>query len=80
MTSDVFGGTQNHGLSNGHGHTHAKKLQKFSVEEVGFFEGPEKLLEVWFDLYPLDEDETSCTKTALNGHCDYNKGLRIIPR
>ncbi|XP_064391641.1 S-adenosylmethionine decarboxylase proenzyme-like isoform X2 [Halichondria panicea] len=84
MTSDVFGGTtQNHiisGLTNGHRYTHEKKLPNFSVEEVGFFEGPEKLLEVWFDLYPLEEDETSCAETALNSHCDYDKGLRIIPR
>lgn len=28
------------------------KLKHFSADEVGFFEGPEKLLEIWFDLGP----------------------------
>lgn len=30
--------------------TIGRKLKHFSASEVGFFEGPEKLLEVWFDL------------------------------
>ena len=26
------------------------QLKHFSANEVGFFEGPEKLLEIWFDI------------------------------
>ena len=39
-------------------------LRRFSASEVGFFEGPEKLLEVWFDL----------------GSSIQPTGLRIIPQ
>ena len=42
----------------------ARELKRFSSNEVGFFEGPEKLLEIWFDL--------KSTFTS--------KGLRIIPQ
>ena len=42
---------------------------EFSVPEVGFFEGTEKLLEVWFTS--SDEDETTNNN---------NGDLRIIPR
>lgn len=43
-----------------------RKLRHFSAKDVGFFEGPEKLLEIWFDL----------------GCCvaEFRKGLRVIPR
>lgn len=43
------------------------QLRHFSASEVGFFEGPEKLLEVWFDL----------GSAKPNGHAT---GLRIVPR
>lgn len=43
------------------------QLRRFSASEVGFFEGPEKLLEVWFDL----------GSAKPNGHVT---GLRMIPR
>ena len=59
-------------------------LMHISVDDAGFFEGPEKLLEVWFRLPPqstpearrniLDED------TSTHGFMDCAKGLRIIPR
>ena len=42
-----------------------RSLRRFSVDDVGFFEGPEKLLEVWFDLCPLDD--TLCDQTLPNG-------------
>ena len=38
----------------------------FSVEEVGFFEGAEKLLEMWFDL-PGSQEGSS-------------RGLRAVPK
>ena len=38
----------------------------FSVEEVGFFEGAEKLLEMWFDL-PGSQEGSSL-------------GLRAVPK
>lgn len=44
-----------------------------SVNEVGFFEGAEKLLEVWFML--LDSE----SRQPLGGE-SVKKGLRIIPR
>ncbi len=72
MASDVFEViTPNHkdsGSVDGSG----QKLRRFSVKEVGFFEGPEKLLEVWFDL---KDDTIRCAD-----HSEYNKGLRIFPR
>jgi len=40
--------------------------RRFSVEEVGFFEGAEKLLEMWF-LLPETQEESS-------------RGLRVIPK
>ena len=40
--------------------------RRFSVEEVGFFEGAEKLLEMWF-LLPGTEEASSM-------------GLRVIPK
>lgn len=42
-----------------------KQLKHFSASEVGFFEGPEKLLEIWFDLMIGADDHS---------------GLRRIPR
>lgn len=44
-----------------------RQLRHFSASEVGFFEGPEKLLEVWFDLELHKPDERL-------------RGLRMIPR
>lgn len=41
-------------------------IRRFSVDDVGFFEGTEKLLEMWFDLSTLEEDST--------------RGLRDIPK
>ena len=76
MASDVFGG---YSTSNGVSVTPKKRLRKFSVHEVGFFEGPEKLLEVWFDLCPLEDDESCDSAPTLNGH-DYSRGLRTFPR
>ena len=44
-----------------------KHLKTYTTEEVGFFEGPEKLLEVWYNLG--DNDLSSA-----------GKGLRKIQR
>ena len=56
----------------------------FSVTEVGFFEGPEKLLEVWFELTCTsrgrDEVTTSYDGEAMYSRVDASEGLRIIPR
>lgn len=81
MASDVFGGhTPQHSMTNGvSAAPRRQRLRRFSVHEVGFFEGPEKLLEVWFDLCPLEDDESCGLSPALNGH-DYEKGLRTFPR
>lgn len=43
------------------------QLRHFSASEVGFFEGPEKLLEVWFDLGSAKSSEQVT-------------GLRVVPR
>lgn len=42
-----------------------RNLRRFSADEVGFFEGPEKLLEVWFEFCSDLEDK---------------RGLRMLPR
>ncbi len=79
MASDVFGVvTENHTteLTNGVKNESRQNLRTFSVDEVGFFEGPEKLLEVWFDLCPLED--RSVISTDLDMY--YEKGLRVIPR
>ena len=39
-----------------------RHLKKYSAEDVGFFEGPEKLLEVW---YYLGSDDPSCAGLGL---------------
>lgn len=63
-----------------------RSLRHFSVDEVGFFEGPEKLLEVWFDLCPLDDmcDHTLPNGTGVvtteNGGGAESMGLRVFPR
>ena len=63
--------------------------RRFSVKDVGFFEGPEKLLEVWFNLYPqgkclLEEQPLNEVKRDCNNDNKENdkqlKGLRLIPR
>ena len=42
-----------------------RNLRRFSADDVGFFEGPEKLLEIWFELgKPVEA----------------SGGLRILPR
>lgn len=54
----------------------------FSVNEVGFFEGPEKLLEVWFELTSRGPDEVTTTHDGetMYSRMDASEGLRIIPR
>ena len=54
----------------------------FSGKEVGFFEGPEKLLEVWFELTSRGPDEVTTTyhDEKVYGLMDIGEGLRIIPR
>lgn len=52
----------------------------FSVNEVGFFEGPEKLLEIWFVLTPRGPAEVRSTSPGENSRNDPAEGLRIIPR
>ena len=51
-------------------------VRGLSVNDVGFFEGPEKLLEMWFRLQP--QSSTNCDST--NDLETSNSGLRIIPR
>lgn len=46
-----------------------KRGRSYSVQEVGFFEGAEKLLEVWFDLSRDPQPRDACSE-----------GLRTIPR
>ena len=80
MASDVFGEhSPLHCTTNGVSAAPRRRLRRFSVHEVGFFEGPEKLLEVWFDLCPLEDDESCDLAPAPNGH-DYEKGLRTFSR
>ena len=43
-----------------------RHLKQFSSNDVGFFEGTEKLLEIWFDF-----------GSAISEKC---LGLRVIPR
>jgi hypothetical protein len=45
-----------------------RNLRRFSADDVGFFEGPEKLLEVWFQLG---------SNSGVSGACG---GLRTLPR
>ena len=55
----------------------------FSVDDAGFFEGPEKLLEVWFRLPPQTTSEAqrnSLDEDRPHGLVDCVKGLRTIPR
>ena len=54
----------------------------FSMNEVGFFEGPEKLLEVWFELTLRGPDEvpTAYDGETMNSRMGANEGLRNIPR
>lgn len=52
----------------------ARKPSTISVEDVGFFEGAEKLLEIWF---LLDPQETAQYKRLELGA---KRGLRTIPR
>lgn len=60
-------------------------IRRFSVDDVGFFEGPEKLLEVWFHLPPQAPTEVELTTQGDQEKMKYssrdvNAGLRIIPR
>lgn len=84
MASDVFGGgSTDNLLTNGASVTpeiEKRKLRKFSVHEVGFFEGPEKLLEVWFDLCPFEDDKSCDNGPPLLVAHNHDKGLRIFPR
>jgi S-adenosylmethionine decarboxylase len=52
-----------------------RKLSSISVDDVGFFEGAEKLLEVWFYLDPAGSPES-----LQNSEPGAKKGLRVIPR
>ena len=52
-----------------------RKLSSISVNDVGFFEGAEKLLEVWFYLGP-----EGSPKRPQNSVPGAKKGLRVIPR
>lgn len=52
----------------------------FSVDDVGFFEGPEKLLEMWFHLPPLSPAECISTTDLEPRSSNISSGLRIIPR
>lgn len=52
----------------------------FSVDDVGFFEGPEKLLEMWFHLPPLSPAEYISTIDLETRSSNIHSGLRIIPR
>lgn len=54
-----------------------RKLSAISVEDVGFFEGAEKLLEVWFNLNPQVSRERGSKQMEEPGA---KRGLRIIPR
>ena len=47
------------------------RTRTLSVEDVGFFEGAEKLLEVWFQLDP---------EGHVGAENNTKKGLRLIPR
>lgn len=52
----------------------SERKTSISVEDVGFFEGAEKLLEMWFYLSAGEsEDGHTCSQAQ-------NKGLRLIPR
>ena len=52
-----------------------KKTNCLSVDDVGFFEGPEKLLEMWFHLFPQGTTNHGVSSVDSN-----SSGLRIIPR
>ena len=52
----------------------ARHNSSISVEDVGFFEGAEKLLEVWFHLNPEGIREPQTLDP------EEKKGLRLIPR
>lgn len=64
---------------NGMKKSHARH---FSVKDVGFFEGPEKLLEVWFQLPPHDSAHLNSTSDGKESHStvEVAAGLRKIPR
>ena len=56
------------------------RVNSFSVDDVGFFEGPEKLLEMWFHLPPLSPAEYISTTDLKTRSSTIHSGLRIIPR
>lgn len=51
----------------------SRKPSTISVEDVGFFEGAEKLLEIWFLLDPRETSHKHSEPGA-------KRGLRTIPR
>ena len=51
------------------------RSRALSVDDVGFFEGAEKLLEVWFRLDPRGEDGG-----AAGAGSGARSGLRVIAR
>lgn len=52
----------------------------FSVDDVGFFEGPEKLLEIWFHLPPPSPAKYISTIDCETRSSNISSGLRIIPQ
>ena len=56
------------------------QINCFSVDDVGFFEGPEKLLEMWFHLPPLIPAEYIPSIDRETRSSNISSGLRIIPR
>ena len=54
-------------------------IRHFSVDDVGFFEGPEKLLEVWFNL-GVAQLHVADTDEKMHNGVNNASGLRIIPK
>ena len=50
-------------------------LHIFTEEEVGFFEGAEKLLEIWFDIPREGGGQSEAAD-----HDKLSRGLRVIPK
>lgn len=59
-----------------HNKTRKRENSTISVEDVGFFEGAEKLLEMWFSLQPRGHGDIKHGRSSK----ELERGLRIIPR
>ena len=57
-----------------------RKLSTISVEDVGFFEGAEKLLEMWFCLGTERSREPGGGAGRQLLEAEKGSGLRVIPR